>query len=410
MKKSILNRFLKYVQIDTQSDEDSQTFPSTKKQFDLAYHLEKELKQLGLKNVDVDTYGYVTATLPSNTDKKIPTIGFLAHMDTAPDMSGENVKPQVFENYNGKNIPINTDLDICLSVKEFPELKNYIGQTIITASGKTLLGADDKAGIAEIMTAMEYLGKHPEIKHGTIKVAFTPDEEVGKGVDFFDVKKFGADYAYTVDGGPIGELEYENFNAASAKIKIQGRNIHPGYAKDKMINAILIATEINEMLPKNERPELTENYEGFFHITKLNGTVEEAEIQYIIRDHDKSKFENKKAFIQNIVESINKKYNQPITGIEIKDQYYNMREKIEPVMHIVEKAKQAMIEVGVKPEIKPVRGGTDGARLSYMGLPCPNIFTGGHNYHGKYEYAVLESMEKSVQVILRIIENSARTD
>lgn len=410
MKKSILNRFLKYVQIDTQSDEDSQTFPSTKKQLDLAYHLEKELKQLGLKNVDVDTNGYVTATLPSNTDKKIPTIGFLAHMDTAPDMSGENVKPQVFENYNGKNIPINKDLDICLSVKEFPELKNYIGQTIITASGKTLLGADDKAGIAEIMAAMEYLVKHPEIKHGTIKVAFTPDEEVGKGVDFFDIKKFGADYAYTVDGGPIGELEYENFNAASAKIRIQGRNIHPGYAKDKMINAILIATEINDMLPKNERPELTENYEGFFHITKLNGTVEEAEIQYIIRDHDRTRFENKKAFILNIVESINKKYNQPLAGIEIKDQYYNMREKIEPVIHIVEKAKQAMIEVGVKPEIKPVRGGTDGARLSYMGLPCPNIFTGGHNYHGKYEYAVLESMEKSVQVILRIIENSARTD
>jgi len=408
MKEAILDRFLRYVQIDTQSDEDSQTFPSTKKQFDLANLLEKELKEIGLANVEVDTYGYVTATLPSNTDMKIPIIGFLAHMDTAPDMSGENVIPQVFENYNGKNIPINTDLDLCLSVKDFPELKNYTGQTIITASGKTLLGADDKAGIAEIMTAMEYLVKHPEIKHGTIKIAFTPDEEVGKGVDYFDVKKFGADYAYTVDGGPIGELEYENFNAASATIKIQGRNIHPGYAKGKMINALLVATEINSMLPVNERPELTENYEGFFHITKLNGTVENSELHYIIRDHDKGKFENKKIFIRDIVNLINTKYNQPIATLELKDQYYNMREKIEPVYQIVEQAKQAMIEVGVKPEIKPVRGGTDGARLSYMGLPCPNIFTGGHNYHGKFEYVVLESMEKSVQVIIKIIELSTK--
>ena len=408
MKKAILDRFLRYVQIDTQSDEDSQTFPSTKKQFDLVYILEKELKDIGLAEVEVDTYGYVTATLLSNTNKKTPVIGFLAHMDTAPDMSGENVKPQVFENYNGKNIPINKDLDLCLSVKDFPELKNYIGQTIITASGKTLLGADDKAGIAEIMTAMEYLVKHPEIKHGTIKVAFTPDEEVGKGVDYFDVKKFGADYAYTVDGGPIGELEYENFNAASATIKIQGRNIHPGYAKGKMINALLAATEINFMLPVNERPELTENYEGFFHITKLNGTVENSELHYIIRDHDKVKFENKKIFIRDIVNLINTKYNQPIATLEIKDQYYNMREKIERVYQIVEQAKQAMIEVGVKPEIKPVRGGTDGARLSYMGLPCPNIFTGGHNYHGKFEYVVLESMEKSVRVIIKIIELSTK--
>jgi len=408
MKEASLDRFRRYVQIDTQSDEDSQTFPSTKKQFDLANLLVKELTEIGLADVEVDTYGYVTATLPSNTDKKTPVIGFLAHMDTAPDMSGENVIPQVFENYNGKNIPINTDLDLCLSVKDFPELKNYTGQTIITASGKTLLGADDKAGIAEIMTAMEYLFKHPEIKHGTIKVAFTPDEEVGKGVDYFDVKKFGADFAYTVDGGPIGELEYENFNAASATIKIQGRNIHPGYAKGKMINALLVATEINSMLPVNERPELTEHYEGFFHITKLNGTVENSELHYIIRDHDKLKFENKKIFIHDIVNLINTKYNQPITTLEIKDQYYNMREKIEPVYHIVEQAKQAMIEVGVKPEIKPVRGGTDGARLSYMGLPCPNIFTGGHNYHGKFEYVVLESMEKSVQVIIKIIELSTK--
>ena len=406
MQKAIVDRFMRYVQIDTQSDEDSQTFPSTKKQFDLANLLEKELLEIGLVEVKVDTYGYVTATLPSNTEKNVPTIGFLAHMDTSPDMSGTNVKPQVFKNYNGDDIIINKELDIILRVNDFPELKNYIGQTIITASGDTLLGADDKAGVAEIMTAMDYLIHHPEIKHGTIKIAFTPYEEVGKGVDYFDVQKFGADYAYTVDGGPIGELEYENFNAASAKIKIQGRNIHPGYAKDKMINAILIATEINELLPVNERPELTDHYEGFFHVTKFNGTVEEAYIQYIIRDHDKTKFDIKKELIQNAVNTINRKFNQPIATIEIKDQYFNMREKIEPVLHIVEQVKQAMIEVGVKPEIKPVRGGTDGARLSYMGLPCPNIFTGGHNYHGKYEFAVLESMEKSVQVILKIIERS----
>jgi len=406
IKKNILDRFLRYIQIDTQSDEISQTFPSTQKQFDLANVLVAELKQIGLNDAEVDNYGYVTATLPSNTDKTVPVIGFLAHMDTSPDMSGENVKPQIIENYDGKNIPINKDLDVCLSVKAFPELKNYIGQTIITASGKTLLGADDKAGIAEIMAALEYLVKNPECKHGTIKIAFTPDEEVGRGVDYFDVKKFGADYAYTMDGGPIGELEYENFNAAGATIKIQGRNIHPGYAKGKMINAILVATEMNEMLPINQRPELTDGYEGFFHIVKFNGTVENAEIQYIIRDHDKAKFEHKKLMIQDIVNLTNKKYNSEVAILELKDQYYNMREKIEPVFHIVEQAKQAMIEVGVKPLIKPIRGGTDGARLSYMGLPCPNIFTGGHNFHGKYEFIPLESMEKAVQVILKIIEKA----
>jgi len=407
IKKNILDRFLRYIQIDTQSDEISQTFPSTQKQFDLANVLVAELKQIGLNDAEVDNYGYVTATLPSNTDKTVPVIGFLAHMDTSPDMSGENVKPQIIENYDGKNIPINKDLDVCLSVKAFPELKNYIGQTIITASGKTLLGADDKAGIAEIMTALVYLVKNSEFKHGTIKIAFTPDEEVGRGVDYFDVKKFGADYAYTMDGGPIGELEYENFNAAGATIKVQGRNIHPGYAKGKMINAILVATEMNEMLPINQRPELTDGYEGFFHIVKFNGTVENAEIQYIIRDHDKAKFEHKKLMIQDIVNLTNKKYNSEVAILELKDQYYNMREKIEPVFHIVEQAKQAMIEVGVKPLIKPIRGGTDGARLSYMGLPCPNIFTGGHNFHGKYEFIPLESMEKAVQVILKIIEKSA---
>ncbi|MCK5168673.1 MAG: peptidase T [Bacteroidales bacterium] len=406
MKASILERFLRYVQIDTQSDEDSETYPSAQKQFDLARLLEKELTEHGLENIEVDQYGYVTATLQSNINKEVPVIGFLAHMDTAPDMSGENVKPQIFENYNGKNIVINKDLDVCLSIKEFPELKNYKGQTIITASGKTLLGADDKAGIAEIMTAMEYLVKNPHIEHGTIKVAFTPDEEIGKGVDHFDVKKFGADYAYTVDGGPIGELEYENFNAASAIVKIQGRNIHPGYAKGKMINSILVAMELNDILPVEQRPELTIGYEGFFHIVKFNGTVENSEIKYIIRDHDKAKFEYKKTLIQDVVNLVNKKYNQEVAKLEIKDQYYNMREKVEPVIHIVEQAKQAMIEVGVTPDIKPIRGGTDGARLSYMGLPCPNIFTGGHNYHGKYEFIPLESMGKAVQVILKIIEKT----
>jgi len=409
MKKQLLDRFLRYVKIDTQSDENSEKYPSTDKQLILAKILKEELEYIGMTDVRMDKYGYVTATLPENTDKKIPVIGFLAHYDTAPDMSGTNVKPQVFEQFNGEEIIISKDLDIVLRVNEFPELKDYKGQTIITASGDTLLGADDKAGVAEIMTAMEYLLNHPEIKHGKIKVAFTPDEEIGKGVDYFDVQQFKADYAYTVDGGPIGELEYENFNAASAKIKIRGRNIHPGYAKDKMINALLIATEINEILPAKQRPELTEKYEGFFHITQINGTVEEAEVQYIIRDHDKTEFENKKKLIQDIVNSINKRFAQPIIHLELKDQYYNMREKIEPVMHIVEQARQAMIDVGVKPEIKPVRGGTDGARLSYMGLPCPNIFTGGHNYHGKYEYVVLESMEKSVEVIVRIIENAAKT-
>ena len=404
MRKQLLDRFLRYVKIDTQSDENSEKYPSTDKQLNLAKILKEELDYIGLSDVQIDKYGYVTATLPSNTDKKIPVIGFLAHYDTSPDASGTNVKPQIFENYDGEDIFINKDLDVVLRISDFPELKNYVGQTIITASGDTLLGADDKAGIAEIMTAMDYLVHHPEIKHGTVKIAFTPDEEIGKGVDYFDVRKFGADFAYTVDGGPIGELEYENFNAASAKIKIKGRNIHPGYAKNKMINAILIAAELNEMLPAIERPELTEKYEGFFHITKFNGTVEEAEIQYIIRDHDKIRFENKKTLIQRLVNTINTRYDQPIVSIELNDQYYNMREKIEPVINIVELAKQAMIEVGVKPEIKPVRGGTDGARLSYMGLPCPNLFTGGHNYHGKYEYAVLESMEKSVQVILSIIQ------
>ncbi|MBU8893218.1 MAG: peptidase T [Bacteroidales bacterium] len=408
MKQEILNRFLRYVQIDTQSDEHSKTYPSTQKQFDLAKLLEKELIDIGLKDVEVDKYGYVTATLPSNTEKKAPVIGFLAHMDTAPDMSGKNVRPQVLENYNGEDILLNKKSGIKIEVKDFPELKNYTGQTIITASGDTLLGADDKAGIAEIMTAMEYLVKNPHIEHGAIKIAFTPDEEIGKGVDYFDVKKFGADYAYTVDGGPIGELEYENFNAAGIAIQIQGRNIHPGYAKGRMINAILVAAELNDMLPVEQRPELTQDYEGFFHIIRFIGTVETAEIHYLIRDHDIEKFKQKKKFIKDVIKLMNKKYGQEVAKYKLEDQYYNMREKVEPVFHIVEQAKQAMIEVGVTPDIKPIRGGTDGARLSYMGLPCPNIFTGGHNFHGKLEFIPLESMEKTVQVILKIIEISTK--
>lgn len=406
MKEGILNRFLKYVKIDTQSDENSKTFPSTKKQFDLAHILAEELKQIGLMDVSIDKYGYVTASLPSNIDKKIPIIGFLAHMDTAPDMSGKDVKPMIFENYNGKDLILNKEGNVKISVKDFPEIKKYVGQTLITTSGDTLLGADDKAGIAEIITAMEYLANNPEIKHGEIKVAFTPDEEIGKGVDFFDVKKFGADYAYTLDGGPLGELEFENFNAAGISIKIQGRNIHPGYAKGKMINAILVASEINSMLPVNQRPETTTDYEGFFHIIRFLGTVEEAEIHYIIRDHDRNRFEQKKQLIVDIIQLVNKKYQGEIVKYKLEDQYYNMKEKIEPVYHIVEQAKQAMLDLDIKPDIKPIRGGTDGARLSYMGLPCPNIFTGGHNFHGKYEFIPLESMEKAVQVILKIIEKS----
>ena len=408
MRDALLNRFIKYVKIDTQSDENSDTFPSTKKQFDLANELVKELKDISLSDATIDQYGYVTATLPSNTKKQVPVIGFLAHMDTAPDMSGKNVKPQVFANYDGKDIILNKDLDVKISVNDFPEIKEYAGQTIITASGDTLLGADDKAGIAEIMTAMEYLINNPDVEHGTIKVAFTPDEEIGNGADHFDVKKCGAEYAYTLDGGPVGELEYENFNAAGISIKIQGQNIHPGYARGKMINAILVASELNSMLPIEQRPELTDGYEGFFHIIKFFGTVETAEIHYIIRDHDRNKFEEKKQLIKYVVGMINMKYNKQVARYQLEDQYYNMREKVEPVYHIVEQAKQAMLDLEISPIIKPIRGGTDGARLSYMGLPCPNLFTGGHNYHGKHEFIPLESMEKATLLILKIIEHSLK--
>ncbi len=399
----ILERFLRYVKIDTQSDESSSSTPSSHKQFQLARLLVEELKSMGLKDVELDDKCYIMATLPANMDKKVPVIGFISHMDTSPDMPGFNVNPQIIENYNGDDIVLNKDKNIVLRVSEYPELKMYKGQTLITTDGTTLLGADDKAGIAEIMTAVEYLIHHPEIKHGTIKIGFTPDEEIGRGVDYFDVKKFGADYAYTIDGGRIGELEYENFNAAMAKINIRGNNIHPGYAKNKMLNAMLVAMEFNSMLPPHERPEHTQDYEGFYHLIKMEGTVEHAFLQYIIRDHDKALFELRKQRVQKITDYLNNKYGEGVIELELKDQYYNMREKIEPVYHVVEKAIKAMEMAGVKPHVVPIRGGTDGARLSYMGLPCPNIFTGGHNFHGKYEYIPLQSMQKAVEVILNIV-------
>lgn len=404
MKEEILERFLKYVRTDTQSKPDVSQFPSTAKQLQLAKMLVEELKDAGLSDISLDDKGYVMATLPSNVDQKVPVIGFLAHMDTSPDMSGTNVNPRIVNNYDGGDILLNETSGLTLKTTDFPEIKQYKGQTIITTDGTTLLGADDKAGIAEIMTAMEYLVSHPEIKHGTIKVAFTPDEEVGRGVDFFDVKKFGADYAYTIDGGEIGELEYENFNAAKARVVIQGRNVHPGTAKNKMINSLLIAQEFNNMLPVEQRPEFTSDYEGFFHLMKSGGTVENTMSEYIIRDHDKIKFENKKALMHEIARLINRKYPDGTVKLEIQDQYFNMREKIEPVFHILDVARRAIEELGIQPKIIPVRGGTDGSRLSFMGLPCPNIFAGGHNFHGKFEYVPLESMVAATNVIVRIIE------
>ena len=404
MKKEVLGKFLRYISIDTQSDESSVSCPSSKKELDLAKVLFEELQSLSLKDVSLDDKGYIMATLPSNMEKKVPVIGFIAHMDTSPDMSGANINPKTVANYDGGDIVLNAEKNIILSPTEFPELKDYVGQTLLTTDGTTLLGADDKAGIAEIMTAVEYLVKNPQIKHGELKVGFTPDEEIGRGVDYFDVQKFGAEYAYTMDGGAIGELEYENFNAAYAKVIINGRNIHPGYAKDKMYNSILIAMELNSMLPANEKPEHTIGYEGFYHVVKFNGSVENATIEYIIRDHDRKKFEAKKEFMRKVCDFINTKYPAGTAVLELKDQYYNMREKIEPVLHIVELAKKAMELVDVKPVVVPIRGGTDGSRLSYMDLPCPNIFAGGHNFHGKMEYVPIESMEKAVDVILKIVE------
>lgn len=401
--ENLINRFLNYVKVETTSDESSTSVPSTEGQRSFANMLAKELEEIGLQDVSLDNNGYIMATLPSNIEKKVPTIGFIAHMDTSPDMSGKNVKPNIVKDYKGGDIVLNEEKNIVLSTTDFPELNDYIGHDLITTDGTTLLGADNKAGIAEIVTAMEYLINNPDIPHGTIKVGFTPDEEIGRGADYFDVEKFNASFAYTVDGGPIGELEYENFNAASARIVIQGRSVHPGSAKNKMINSILIGTELNNMLPTNERPEYTENYEGFYHLVGFNGTIENTNMTYIIRDHSKEKFEIKKKTLQKVVDFLNYKYGD-IVNLEIKDSYYNMKEKIEPVMYVVDISKQAMIDIGITPKIQPIRGGTDGARLSYEGLPCPNIFTGGLNFHGKFEYISIQGMELAVKTILKIIE------
>ena len=400
--EKILDRFLRYVAVDTQSDPESETQPSAAKELDLLKMLCEELKAMGLE-AELDQYGYVMATIPSNCDKEIPAVGFIAHVDTAPDASGADIKPQIIPNYDGSDIPLKGVEGLSLKVSDFPELLDYKGQTIITTDGTTLLGADDKAGVAEIMNAVQYIVEHPEFKHGEIKIGFTPDEEIGRGVVKFDVKKFGARYAYTMDGGAVGELEYENFNAAGATVKIQGRNIHPGYAKGKMLNAILIGMELNALLPVDQRPEYTSGYEGFFHIIGFNGTVESATFSYIIRDHDMALYEQKKAYMQKCVDFINEKYGEGTATVEIKHQYYNMRKEVEPHYHIVEKAKLAMEMEGIVPNIKPIRGGTDGANLSFMGLPCPNIFAGGHNFHGKMEFIPLESMEKASKVILNIV-------
>lgn len=401
--EKILDRFLRYVAIDTQSDENSESQPSAAKELDLLKLLCKELNNMGVE-ATLDEYGYVMGSLPSNIDKKVPAIGFIAHVDTSPDASGADIKPQIIENYDGSDIALKGVLGLYLKPSEFPELLAHKGETIITTDGTTLLGADDKAGVAEIMNAVQYMVEHPEFKHGDIKIGFTPDEEIGRGVVKFDVKRFGADYAYTMDGGEIGELEFENFNAASAKIRIQGRNVHPGYAKDKMKNAILIGMEVNSLLPVGQRPELTEGYDGFFHIISFKGTVEEAEFGYIIRDHDRKKFEEKKELIEQCVKFINVKYGEGTATLEVKDQYYNMREQVEPYYFIVEKAVKAMEMAGVKPKIQPIRGGTDGANLSFKGLPCPNIFAGGMNFHGKMEFAPLENIEKASEVVLNIIK------
>ena len=404
---TIVDRFIKYACIDTQSDENSTQTPSTQKQFNLAKEVEKEALEMGLVDVSLDNNCYFMATLPSNTNKKVPVIGFISHFDTSPDMSGNNVNPRIVKNYDGKDIVLNETNNVVLSPNDFPELLSHKGEDIIVTDGTTLLGADDKAGIAEIMSAMQYLIDHPEIEHGKIRIAFTPDEEIGRGADKFDVEKFGADWAYTMDGSEVGELEYENFNAASAKIEIQGRNVHPGYAKNKMINALHVANELISLLPKEQRPEHTEGYEGFFHLISLSGTVEEANLSFIIRDHDRNKFEDRKELLIHSVDILNKLYDNRLK-LTLKDQYYNMREKVEPVMHIVNYAYRAMEELGIKPNVKPIRGGTDGSRLSFMGLPCPNIFAGGMNFHGKYEYLPIPSMEKASKVVVKIAELVAR--
>lgn len=403
MKKTVVDRFLNYVKFDTESNPEIQTTPTTQGQMVLAEALMKEMQEMGLEDISLDDKAYLMATLPANTDKKIPTIGFIAHLDTSSDMSGKNVNPHIVEKYDGKDIILNKELNIVLSPSDFPELLAHTGEDLIVTDGTTLLGADDKAGIAEIMTAIQYLIDHPEIKHGKIRICFNPDEEIGKGAHNFDVEKFGAEWAYTMDGSEVGELEFENFNAAGVKINIQGRNVHPGYAKGKMVNALIIANKLISLLPSNERPEHTSGYEGFFHLVGISGTVDAATVSYIIRDHNRELFENKKQLMQNCVNFINKLYPESTT-VEINDQYYNMREKVEPHMHIIDYAFEAMEAVGITPNVKPIRGGTDGAQLSFKGLPCPNIFAGGLNFHGRYEFVPVQSMEKATQVIIKIAE------
>lgn len=404
MKKEVIDRLIRYAQIDTQSDETSNTCPSTPGQLTLGRLLVDELKEIGMEDVTMDENGYVMATLPANTDKDIPTIGFLAHVDTATDFTGAGVKPQIVEDYDGGDIVLNANQNVVLSPRDFPELANYKGHTLITTDGTTLLGADDKAGIAEIMTAMSYLIQRPELKHGKIRVAFTPDEEIGRGPHKFDVEAFGAKYAYTMDGGPVGELQYESFNAAAALVTCKGKNVHPGTAKAKMVNAAKIAMEVHGMLPAEEAPEFTEGYEGFFHLTSIEGDVELTELRYIIRDHDRERFEERKAKLASIVEELQQKYGAERIVLQMRDQYYNMREKIEPVIEVVEIAKAAMENLGIRPIIEPIRGGTDGSQLSYMGLPTPNIFTGGENYHGRYEYVSADTMVQAVQTIVEIVQ------
>ncbi|MBD3858925.1 peptidase T [Bacillus sp. 28A-2] len=402
MKEEMIQRFTSYVKVDTQSDAEKESCPSTEGQLNLARQLVEEMKSIGIQEVTMDENGYVMGTIPSNTDKEVPTIGFLAHIDTATDFTGKNVKPQIHEDYQGGDITLNDDLHIVLSPSQFPNLRKYQGHTLITTDGTTLLGADNKAGIAEIMTAMHYLIEHPEIKHGKIRVAFTPDEEIGRGPHKFDVDAFGASYAYTIDGGPLGELQYESFNAAGAKVSIKGNNVHPGTAKDKMVSAAKIGMLFHNKLPSNESPEYTEGYEGFFHLTKFVGEVEEAELQYIIRDFDKEAFNNRKALFEKIANDLKAVYGENSITLRIQDQYYNMREKIEPVKHIVDIAHEAMENRSVTPVIEPIRGGTDGSQLSYKGLPTPNIFTGGENFHGKYEFISVENMVKATEVIVEI--------
>ncbi len=405
---NLLERFLKYVQIDTEADANTGLTPSTPGQMVFARQLIEELKSIGLSDVDLDENGYVMATVPSTVTEEVPVIGFVAHMDTSPDFSGKHVKPRVINNYTGGDIVLNEAKGIVLKVNDFPEVENYRGQDLVVTDGTTLLGADDKAGITEIVTAMEYLIQHPEIKHGKIRICFTPDEEIGAGADHFDVEKFGAEFAYTMDGSEIGELEYENFNAAGANITVKGRMVHPGYAKHKMRNSIRIANQIMTMLPRFDTPEHTDGYEGFYHLMSFNGDVEETKMTYIIRDFRRDRFEDRKKELKHLVRKINAEYNEEVATVEIKDQYYNMREKVEPVMYVVDYAKTAMEELGIKPIVKPIRGGTDGARLSYMNLPTPNIFAGGHNFHGRFEFVPVQSMIKASEVIIRISELVAK--